>query len=71
MAARKKKAARGAAKKSGELIISKSRTKAAVKKCNVGGEFYAALDSAVRKMIADAEGRALGNKRKTLKAVDL
>ena len=57
--------------KSGELIISKSRTKAATRKCNVGSEFYGALDGAVRSMIADAEKRALGNKRKTLKAVDL
>ena len=57
--------------KSGELIISKSRTKAATRKCNVGSEFYVALDGAVRSMIADAEKRALGNKRKTLKAVDL
>lgn len=70
MAARKKKAAsRGRAPT--ELIISKSRTKAAVKKCNVGSEFYGALDKAVREIIAEAEGRALGNKRKTLKAVDL
>lgn len=70
MAAKKKKAA---AKKAatGELIISKSRTKAASKKCNVGGEFYGALDAAVRKLIAQAEERALGNKRKTLRAVDL
>jgi hypothetical protein len=68
MAARKKAAKKGSA---GDLIISKSRTKAATKKCNVGGEFYGALDQAVRKMIAAAEGRALGNKRKTLKAVDL
>jgi histone H3/H4 len=64
MAAKKKAA-------SGELIISKSRTKAATKKCNVGGEFYGALDAAVRKLIAQAEERAMGNKRKTLKAVDL
>jgi hypothetical protein len=69
MAARKKAAkAKGSAS---ELIISKSRTKAAAKKCNVGSEFYGALDQAVRKLIADAEGRAVGNKRKTLKAVDL
>jgi len=70
MAAKKKKAA---AKKGGggELIISKSRTKAAAKKCNVGGEFYGALDAVVRKLIAGAEERALGNKRKTLRAVDL
>lgn len=70
MAARKKKAARKKAG-GGDLIISKSRTKASVKKCNVGGEFYGALDKKVRSMIADAESRALGNKRKTLKAVDL
>jgi hypothetical protein len=72
MAARKKK--KKAAKKkgkSGDLIISKSRTKGATKKCNVGSEFYGALDTAVRGMIKDAEARALGNKRKTLKAVDL
>jgi hypothetical protein len=55
----------------GDLIISKSRTKAATKKCNVGSEFYGALDQAVRGLIAQAEARATGNKRKTLKAVDL
>lgn len=70
MAARKKKATRRAAKPA-ELIISKTRTKAAVKKCNVGGEFYGALDAAVRNLIKEAEARAIGNKRKTLKAVDL
>jgi hypothetical protein len=69
MAAKKKGGAKKAA--GGELIISKSRTKAAAKKCNVGGEFYGALDKAVRQLIADAEERATGNKRKTLKAVDL
>ncbi len=66
MAARKKKASKPV-----ELIISKARTKNSVKKCNVGGEFYGALDAKVREMIKDAEQRALGNKRKTLKAVDL
>ena len=69
MAARRKKKA--AKRGSGELIISKARTKAAVKKCNVGAEFYGALDQAVREMIKGAEARAIGNKRKTLKAVDL
>jgi hypothetical protein len=63
--------AKKAAKKSVDLIISKSRTKDAAKKCNVSGEFYAALDKKVRDMIAAAEARALGNKRKTLKPVDL
>ena len=76
MAARRKKAKKKARRSSrkkatGDLIISKTRTKAASKKCNVGSEFYGALDSAVRKMIAEAEARAIGNKRKTLKAVDL
>ena len=70
MAARRKKASRRSGKPA-ELIISKARTKAAVKKCNVGTEFYAALDAAVRELIKDAEARAVGNKRKTLKAVDL
>lgn len=67
MAAKKKKGK----KKTGDLIISKSRTKGAVKKCNVGAEFYPALDVAVRGMIKAAEARAVGNKRKTLKAVDI
>ncbi len=71
MAARKKKKTSRAKKTGGDLIISKARTKAATKKCNVGGEFYGALDKAVRGMIVNAEARALGNKRKTLKAVDL
>ncbi len=68
MAARKKKKARSTG---GDLIISKTRTKAASKKCNVGNEFYGALDKVVRELIKGAEARAIGNKRKTLKAVDL
>ncbi len=70
MAAKKKK--KGKRKgKTADLIISKSRTKGAVKKCNVGAEFYGALDEVVRGLIKGAEARAIGNKRKTLKAVDL
>ena len=64
-------AKRAGKKKTGELIISKSRTKGATKKCNVSSDFYGALDKVVRGLIADAEGRAVGNKRKTLKPVDL
>jgi len=71
MAARKKAAKKAAPKSSGELIISKSRVKAATRKCNVGGDFYGALDQAVRKQIAEAEARAMANKRKTLKPQDL
>ena len=54
-----------------ELIISKTRTKAAAKKCNVSREFYAALDKKVREIVGAAEGRAMANKRKTLKPQDL
>ena len=54
-----------------DLIISKSRTKDAVKKCNVSGEFYGALDKKVRELLEEAETRALANKRKTLRAQDL
>jgi histone H3/H4 len=55
----------------GELIISKSRTKAAVKKSNVSSDFYGALDAVVRTMIAGAEKRAEANGRKTLRPQDL
>ena len=71
MAARKKKSASKRKGKPAELIISKARVKNAVKKCNVGGEFYGALDESVRGLIKEAERRAQGNKRKTLKANDL
>jgi histone H3/H4 len=69
----KKKAGRKAGKKSSSesMIISKSRVKAAVKKCNVGAEFYGALEGEVRQLIARAEARATGNKRKTLRAADV
>lgn len=66
MAAKKTKKAA-----TGDLIISKSRTKAAVKKCNVSSDFYPALDKAVRSLIQIAEVRATGNKRKTLRPQDL
>jgi histone H3/H4 len=67
------KAKKGGKKGAGgdAMIISKTRVKAAVKKCNVGSEFYGALESAVRSMIARAEERATGNKRKTLRAADV
>jgi histone H3/H4 len=68
MAAKKKKAAAG---KGGDLLISKSRTKAAVKKCNVSGDFYSAFDAAARNLLKFAEERALANKRKTLRPQDL
>lgn len=75
----KKKAARGKASKTGarggkraggDMIISKSRTKAA-SGINVSGDFYGALDEAVRHLIATAEARATNNGRRTLRPHDL
>ena len=67
----KKAAGRGRGKKTAlDLIISKSRTKAAAS-INVSGEFYGALDAAVRVMIGSAEARAVNNGRKTLRPHDL
>ena len=66
----KKAAKRGKAKKTGDLIISKSRTKAAAS-INVSGDFYIALDEAVRGLIAGAEARAASNNRRTLRPHDL
>ena len=54
-----------------DLIISKSRTKAAATTCNVSGDFYGALDHYVRRAIAQAESRASANGRKTLRPADL
>ena len=70
--ATKKKATKKAGKKkaTGDLIISKARTKAAAG-LNVSGEFYGALDEAVRALIAGAEARADSNGRRTLRPYDL
>lgn len=57
-------------KETSDLIISKSRTKGAAE-MNVSGEFYGALDKAVRELIANAEERARENGRKTLRPGDL
>ena len=66
-----KKASRRTAKKgAADFIISKSRTKAAAG-INVSGDFYGALDGAVRSLIAEAEQRAVNNNRKTLRPHDL
>jgi hypothetical protein len=75
MAAKKKAAPKKAAGKKAaggdSMIVSKSRTKAAVKRCNVAGDFYGGLEAAVRGLIAKAEERALANKRKTVRASDV
>jgi hypothetical protein len=74
----KKKVARKPARKAAkrrkggaiDYIISKSRTKA-VAGINVSGDFYHALDGAVRELITLAEKRAVDNGRKTLRPYDL
>ncbi|MFT5733954.1 MAG: hypothetical protein ACJA2W_002378 [Planctomycetota bacterium] len=71
--ARKKAPAGKKAKKkgaTGDLIISKSRTKA-MASLNVSSDFYAALDEKVRAMITLAEHRATENRRATLRPQDL
>jgi histone H3/H4 len=54
-----------------DLIISKSKTKASVKDCNISGDFYTALDAKVRELIAAAEKRAVENGRKTVRPCDI
>lgn len=74
MARKKKKAAKKAKRRGkkapADLIISKSRTKNSVG-LRISGDFYAALDAAVRDMIAGAEARAASNNRGTLRPHDL
>ena len=64
----KKKA--GRKKGGGDLLISKSRTKA-LASINVSGDFYVALDEKVRELIAGAEARAEANNRRTLRPHDI
>ena len=66
----RKAAKRGKKMSAADFIISKSRTKAAAG-INVSGEFYSALDEAVRELISVAEKRASDNGRKTLRPYDL
>ncbi len=54
-----------------DMIISKTKTKELVTKCNVSSDFYEALDQKVRDLIAAAEHRALENGRKTVRPCDL
>jgi hypothetical protein len=51
-------------------LIVKSKVKEMCK-CNVGSDFYGALDDYVKDAIAKAEGRCMANNRKTLQARDL
>jgi hypothetical protein len=66
----KRTTTRGRKKTATDLIISKSRTKAA-SGLNVSSDFYTALDASVRELINTAEARAENNGRRTLRPHDL
>lgn len=59
--------------KEGDLmsLIVRSKVKKAAKGVRVSGDFYGALDKKVEEVIKQASVRAKGNKRATLRAVDL
>ena len=52
-------------------LIVRSKVKKAAKGVRVSGDFYGALDKKVEEVIKDASRRAKGNKRATLRPVDL
>ena len=53
------------------FVIAKLRVKQAIRRCKIGKQVYAVLDQRVRRLLAEAEARALANKRKTLLPQDL
>ena len=59
--------------KEGDLmsLIVRSKVKSAAKGVRVSGDFYDALDKKVQEVIKQASVRAKGNKRSTLRPVDL
>jgi histone H3/H4 len=59
--------------KQGDLmsLIVRSKVKNAAKGVRVSGDFYDALDKKVQEVIKQASVRAKGNKRSTLRPVDL
>ena len=52
-------------------LIVRSKVKSAAKGVRVSGDFYDALDKKVQDVIKQASVRAKGNKRSTLRAVDI
>lgn len=68
----KKKAAKGGAKKSGEILIVGSKMKDAIRSndCNVSSDVIEALNERVHSLIADAVKRCQANGRKTVRGTD-
>jgi len=52
-------------------LIVRSKVKSAAKGVRVSSDFYSALDKKVEEAIREATRRAKGNKRATIRAVDL
>ena len=52
-------------------LIVRSKVKKAAKGVRVSSDFYSALDKKVDEVIKEATRRAKGNKRATIRAVDL
>jgi len=53
------------------VVGSKVREAVKAEGCNMSGEFTDALSAQVATMVKNAAGRASGNGRKTVRAVDL
>lgn len=68
----KKKAAKGSAKKAGEILIVGSKMKDAIRAggCNVAGDVIEHLSAKVHGMIDQAIKRAQENGRKTVRGYD-
>jgi histone H3/H4 len=68
----KKKAAKGGAKKSTEILIVGSKMKDAIRSsgCNVAGDAIEHLNAKVHAILADAVKRAQDNGRKTVRGYD-
>jgi histone H3/H4 len=68
----KKKAAKGGAKKSNEILIVGSKMKDAIRSndCNVSSDVIEALNERVHALIADAVKRCQANGRKTVRGTD-
>jgi histone H3/H4 len=52
-------------------LIVRSKIKSAAKGVRVSSDFYSALDKKVEEVVKEAVRRAKGNKRATIRAVDL
>jgi histone H3/H4 len=52
-------------------LIVRSKIKSVAKEVRISSDFYSALDKKVEEVVKEAVRRAKGNKRATIRAVDL